>query len=154
MKANKALKRLAKIEALISDVEERYSLDAVHTREAFRDARSAIARLKDAVSLQASSGTAKKAAPAPKNAAVKKAAAKSSLAKAAKKSAPITKGAQKANPVPVKKIPVAVKKTATAVQKLPTSVQKAPAPEQLPSATMQTATKPAARAPMPTPPRI
>ena len=58
MKTNKALKRLAKIEALISDVTERYS-SAPHIRETLQDAKAAVTRAKAAVSLQASSGTAK-----------------------------------------------------------------------------------------------
>ncbi|MGA3019352.1 MAG: hypothetical protein ABSF62_19680 [Bryobacteraceae bacterium] len=58
MKANKALKRLAKIEAWISDVAERYSI-APHIREVLQDAKSAVTRAKEAVSVQASSGTAK-----------------------------------------------------------------------------------------------
>jgi hypothetical protein len=58
MKANKALKRLAKIEALMSDVTERYS-SAPHIREVLQDAKAAVTRAKEAVSLQASSGTAK-----------------------------------------------------------------------------------------------
>jgi hypothetical protein len=59
MKANKALKRLAKIEALMSDVSERYSPGASHIREALQDAMGALARVKAAVSSQASSGRAK-----------------------------------------------------------------------------------------------
>ena len=59
MKANKALKRLAKIEALMSDVTKRYSASAPHTREVLQDAKAAVTRAKEAVSLQASSGTAK-----------------------------------------------------------------------------------------------
>ena len=58
MKANKALRRLAKIEALISDVAERYS-SAPHIRKVLQDAKAAVTRAKEAVSLQASSGTAK-----------------------------------------------------------------------------------------------
>src|ERR1035441_3065487 len=58
MKTNKALKRLAKIEALISDVTERYS-SAPHIRETLQDAKAAVTRAKAAVSLQASSGKAK-----------------------------------------------------------------------------------------------
>ena len=60
MKANKALKRLAKIEALMSSVTERYSASAPHIREALEDAKAAITRAKEAVSLQTPSGTAKK----------------------------------------------------------------------------------------------
>lgn len=59
MKANKAVKRLAKIEALMSDVTERYSASAPHIREMLQDAKAAVTRAKAAVSLQASSGTAK-----------------------------------------------------------------------------------------------
>src|SRR5258708_669 len=60
MKANKALKRLAKIEALMSSVTERYSASAPHIREALEDAKAAITRAKEAVSLQTPSGTATK----------------------------------------------------------------------------------------------
>ena len=80
MKAKKALKRLAKIEALISDVTERYS-SAPHIREVLQDAKAAVTRAKEAVSLQASSGTTS----APKKAATKKAAVKVPPAKAVKK---------------------------------------------------------------------
>ena len=59
MKTNKALKRLAKIEALISDVMERYSESAPHIREVLQDAKAAVTRAKEAVRLQASSGTTK-----------------------------------------------------------------------------------------------
>ena len=59
MKANKALKRLAKIEALMSDVVERYSASAPHVRELLQDAKAAVTRAKEAVSLRSSSGTAK-----------------------------------------------------------------------------------------------
>ena len=59
MKANKALKRLAKIEALMSDVTERYSASAPHVRELLQDAKAAVTRAKEAVSLRTSSGTAK-----------------------------------------------------------------------------------------------
>jgi predicted nucleic acid-binding Zn-ribbon protein len=59
MKANKAVKRLAKIEALMSDVTERYSARAPHIREMLQDAKAAVTRAKEALSLQASSVTAK-----------------------------------------------------------------------------------------------
>lgn len=58
MKVNKALKRLAKIETLISDVTERYSASASQIRDGLEDAKAAIVRAKEAV--QASSGIAKK----------------------------------------------------------------------------------------------
>ena len=53
MKANKALKRLAKIEALISDVTERYSASAPHVRDVLQDAKAAVARAKEAMRLRA-----------------------------------------------------------------------------------------------------
>jgi hypothetical protein len=58
MKANKALKRLARIEALMTDVTKRYSANPPHVREALDDAKAAVTRAKDAVRLQASSKTA------------------------------------------------------------------------------------------------
>ncbi len=61
MKANKALKRLTKIEALISDVTERYSAGAHHIREALHEAKAAVARVKAAVKSQPSSGMAEMA---------------------------------------------------------------------------------------------
>jgi hypothetical protein len=97
MKANKALRRLAKIESSMSVVTERYSASTPHLREVLQDAKDAIARAKQAVSLQASSGTkattahraAKKATSSQKKAAVKKAAANARRAEAAKKSTPV-----------------------------------------------------------------
>jgi hypothetical protein len=59
MKAKKVLKRIAKIEALISEVKERSSASAPHIRELLGDAKAAVIRVKEAVILQASSGTAK-----------------------------------------------------------------------------------------------
>jgi len=81
MKANKALKRLAKIEALISDLMERYSASAPHIREVLQDAKAAVTRAKEAVSLQSSSETTS----ARKKAATEKAAVKARRAKAVKK---------------------------------------------------------------------
>ncbi len=95
-KANKALKRLGKIEALISDVSERYSSSAAHVREALQDAIAAFARVKAAVSSQASSRTAKHPPAKRKKDAVKKVAATAPVAKTAKKSAPIKKAEKKA----------------------------------------------------------
>jgi hypothetical protein len=53
MKAKKALKRLAKIDALMSDVTERYSASAPFIRELLRDAKVAVERAREIVSLQA-----------------------------------------------------------------------------------------------------
>ena len=59
MKANKALKRLAKIEALISDVTQRYSAGAPPVRKMLQEAKAAVTRAKEAVNLRTTSGTAK-----------------------------------------------------------------------------------------------
>ncbi len=85
MKANKALKRIAKIESLTSDVIRRLAKGAPHVSDLLKDLKAAVLRVKEAVSTQVSSGTAKKkAAPARKKGA-KKTVAKASRAKAAKK---------------------------------------------------------------------
>ena len=57
MKANKALKRLTKIESLMSAVTERYSASAPHLRKVLKEATDAVARAKKAVGLQASSAS-------------------------------------------------------------------------------------------------
>jgi hypothetical protein len=93
MKANKALKRLTKIEALMADVAERYSASPPHIREVLQDAKAAVIRAKEAVSLQASSRTAKKAAPGRRKAGAKQATAPT--AETAKKNTPIKKAATK-----------------------------------------------------------
>jgi len=80
MKANKALKRLAKIEELMSDVVERYSGSAPHIRALLQDAKAAVIRAREAVSLQASSETTN----ARKQPVTKKAAVKVRRAKAVK----------------------------------------------------------------------
>jgi hypothetical protein len=105
MKANKALKRLAKIESLMSVVTERYSASAPHLRKVLKDAADAVARAKQAVSLQASSATksgtakadraAKKATPSQKKASAKNVAANTRRATPAMKNAPIRKTAKK-----------------------------------------------------------
>jgi len=51
MKASKALKRLGKIESLLSDLTIRYSPVAPPIQEALEDAMAAVARTKAAVSL-------------------------------------------------------------------------------------------------------
>jgi hypothetical protein len=97
MKANKALKRLTAIETLLADLTARYSPTAPRMREVLQDAKAAVARAKEALSLQAAKadrGT-KKAAPAGKKATVNKAAAKAPTAKSAKKSARAKKAAKK-----------------------------------------------------------
>jgi hypothetical protein len=83
MKANKALKRLAKIETLVSDVTRRVSASAPHLSDVLKDLKAAVARVKDAVSAHVSSGTAKKkAAPASKKKTAKKRVVKASKVKA------------------------------------------------------------------------
>lgn len=84
MKANKALKRIAHAEDLISDVMERYSDGAPDIREKLQDAKIAVSRAKDAVKLQASS----RPTSARKKAATKKAVVKVPRVKAVKKHGP------------------------------------------------------------------
>lgn len=55
MKAKKVLKRLAKIDALISEVAARCSKYALPIRQSIRDANAAFSRVKKAVNVQASS---------------------------------------------------------------------------------------------------
>ena len=97
MKANKALKRLAKIETLMSDVAERFSASAPHLREALKDLKAAVLIVKEAVKVQASTApkkaSPKKAARAGKKAIAQKATAPK--AKAAKKRAPVRKAVKK-----------------------------------------------------------
>jgi len=87
MKANKAVKRLEHAEYLVSDVLERYSADAPEIRQQLLDAKSAVGRAKDAVSLQASYEKTS----ARKKTARKKAAVKVPQAKAGKKYGPTKK---------------------------------------------------------------
>lgn len=101
MKANKALKRLAKIETLMSDVAERFSASAPHLREALKDLKAAVLSVKEAVKVQTSSAApkkapSKKAARAGKKAVAKKAAVPK--AKASKKRAPLRKASKKSAP--------------------------------------------------------
>jgi len=111
MKANKALKRLAKIEALISDVMERYSSRASHLREALRDAKAAIARVTQAINSQVPSESAKRAPVKRRKAAGKKAVIKIPTAKTGKKPTPIKKAAKKA--VAKKTVPAPVQTATT-----------------------------------------
>ena len=104
MKANKALKRLAKIETLMSDLAQRFSASAPHLREALKDLKASVLSVKEAVKVQASAlgakkASSKKAVRARKKAVAKKAAAPK--AKAAKKRAPVRKAAKKAPPKPM-----------------------------------------------------
>lgn len=119
MKANKALKRLAKIEALMSDVAERFSASAPHLREALKDLKAAVDSVKQAVKVQSSSAAVKKAAPqkapsAGKRAAVKNAVAKAPKVKAAKKRALARKADKKAPPARVAPAPVYAARAAAA----------------------------------------
>ena len=134
MKANKALKRLAKIEALLSDVTERCSASAPHVRDVLQDAKAAVARAKEAVRLRASAGKPKKSAP------IKKAAKKA----AAKKAAPAqTKAA-------VKRVAAKVPRAKTARRSVPikTAARKTPAKKTAP-VPVQAATEVATQEPMP-----
>jgi hypothetical protein len=101
MKARKALKRLTKIETLLSDVTQRYAAGATHLREVLQAAKTAVAQAKLAVGLppvkakQEPVKPKRKARTARKKAAVKKAAANAPTAKKTKKSAPIKKAVKK-----------------------------------------------------------
>jgi hypothetical protein len=97
MKANKALKRLAKIERLMSEVAKRFSTSGPHLRETLNDLKAAVARVKEAVTEHAASAAAKKkpVSPGKKAVVAKQVAAKHSKAKAAKKRAPAKKAARK-----------------------------------------------------------
>lgn len=106
MKANKALKRLAKIEASVSDLAKRFLPNAPQIREVLHDAKAAVIRAKEAV-LQASAGTVKKKTGAPKRGrpaknsppVLKKGTSKKVevkvSARRAKKRAPVKKAAKK-----------------------------------------------------------
>ena len=124
MKANKALKRLAKIEALMSDVAERFSASAPHLREALKDLKAAVDSVKQTVRVQTSSAVTKKtalkkAARAAKKAAVKKAVAKAPKAEAAKKRAP----ARKAPPKRVASAPVYAARATAGPESMPAPPQ-------------------------------
>jgi hypothetical protein len=98
MKANKTLKRLAKIEALLSDIKARYAGNTSDIRQVLQDAGIAITRAKEIVSSQAAAKTerrAKKAAPVQKKPGVKKAATKRAISKSANKAAPRKKVAKR-----------------------------------------------------------
>ena len=118
MKANKALKRLGKIEALVSDVARRFSASAPHVSGVPKDLKAALSRVKEAVTAEVSSRTAKKkAAPAPKKKTAKKKTAKASKVKApkaAKKVARVKRTARK---------PAAKRMAASAVQSAEATVQ-------------------------------
>ena len=60
MKAIKALKRLTKAEALLSNVIERYVASGHSIQEVLQDAKASVIRAKDAVGLQASPRKSKK----------------------------------------------------------------------------------------------
>ena len=102
MKANKALKRLTKIKALISDVTKRYSASAPNLRDVLQYAEDAVTRAKEAVGLEVSStakgrakgASAKKAIPVQKRVVVKKAVV-APTAQTAKNSTPAKKAAKK-----------------------------------------------------------
>ena len=104
MKTTKALKRLAKIKSLISDVAKRYSANAPHLKDVLQYAEDAVARAKDAVGLHAKSTTkaakakggraAKRVAPSQKKASGK-AVARTSKSETAKTSTPAKKTAKK-----------------------------------------------------------
>jgi hypothetical protein len=95
----------------MSGVRDRYSASSRHLREVLQDAADAVARAKEAVSLQVSSriksttakaGRAgKKATPAQKKAGVKKVAANAPRAETAKKNTPIKRAPKETGTAPV-----------------------------------------------------
>lgn len=80
MKATKALKKLAKIEALLSNVSERYAASDHNIHALLEDAKDSMNRVKEAVTLQ-KSPAAKKAPAVIKKLVVKKSAARKAMAK-------------------------------------------------------------------------
>ncbi len=104
MKANKALKRLAKIEASVADLAKRFLPSAPHVRDVLQDAKAAVVRAKEAV-LQTSPGQAKKKTKtkkASRQAKKSAAAAKKSTSKKVERKASVTKGKKR---TPAKKSP-------------------------------------------------
>jgi hypothetical protein len=164
MKANKALKRLDKIEALLSDVTERYSASAPEVREALQDAKAAVARAQNAVSSQASSRTVK-TSKAPSKATAKpakrkrklSAAGRNAIQEALRRRSAQKKAATAKADRATKKTAPARKKTAVkkAVAKAPTaktSKKRPPikkAAKKTAPASVQAATESAAQEPMP-----
>jgi predicted RNase H-like HicB family nuclease len=98
MKVKKAVKRLAKIKLLISDLTKQYSASAPDLREVLQYAEAAVTKAKEALGLHVSSRTkagkaeraAKKARHVGRKAAVKKGAVKPRTA-TAKKRTPVKK---------------------------------------------------------------
>jgi hypothetical protein len=95
VKANKALKRIAKIEVLTSEVTRRLSKGAPHVSAVLKDLKAAVAQAKKAVSALASvEGAKKNSAPVAKKTAKKeavktpKAKKRTRIKRAAKKAAP------------------------------------------------------------------
>jgi len=119
MKANKALKRIAKIEDLTLEVMQRLSKATPHVAELLKDLKAAVARVKKSVSAPGASRTAKKkAAPARKKAAPRKTAVKAPKAKAPKKVARVSQAAKK--PAAKRRVPAPVHPAEVTVQE-PTS---------------------------------
>jgi hypothetical protein len=119
MKANKALKRIAKIEELTSEVTRRLSKAAPPVGEVLKDLKAAVARVKEAVSTHVSHAAKKKAVPARKKAAAKKAAVKAPKAKAAKKAKKVARVSRTVKkPVPEQAALASVPAAETAAQEL------------------------------------
>ncbi len=110
MKANKALKRIAKIEELTSEMARRLSKAAPPIGDVLKDLKAAVARVKEAVSAHVSH-TVKKAH---KKTAAKK--VKAPKAKAAKKAAGVKRTVKKA--APKRADPAPVPPVETTIQEL------------------------------------
>jgi hypothetical protein len=94
MKANKALKRLSKIESLMADVAERFSASAPHLQEALKDLKAAMLSVKEAVKVQTSPPAATERSP--KKASSKKAARSREKAAVKKTATPKVKAKKRA----------------------------------------------------------
>ncbi len=141
MKSNKILKRIAKIEALMSKLTERSSASAAHVRELLRDAKAAITRAKEAV--QASSGAVKKgpvkhsepmskATPEPPKRKLSAAGRKAIVAATKKRWAAFHAAKQAEKPEPV--VPKKTARKRTAAKKAPAKAAKKSAPTKKPAA--------------------
>ena len=103
MKANKAVKRLGKIEALLADVAKGYAAAAPLLKAALENVKAAAMKAKDAVTAKPAKKKGK--SKAKKKAAVKRAEPKAAKVKAGKKKAPKKKAGKKARPAPTPMAP-------------------------------------------------
>jgi hypothetical protein len=136
MKKNKALKRLRKVETMISDLAKRYVPEEPDVRELLQDAKAAVTRAKEAASVQASAATGSKHRTAGgkpdangrRESPGRKKAAEPKVQPAAKRAASRTKtAAKKAAVVPVATTKKSAPKKRTARIRVVTNTTPAPA---------------------------